>query len=150
MTPADIGLIATIVLVGALAGNELGTLTVIHPALDRLPYASSRPGTEAVSAGFGRVLPVVMTVTVIATFATALALDGRASVLLLIAGTALVAMLVVTFVGLMPLYARELKAGKDTPEEEWRAGRERWMRFHSVRVSLDGGAFVLVTVAAVA
>lgn len=150
MTPADIGLVATLVLVGLLAGNELGTLTVIHPALDSVRYGSGRPAAQAIIARFGRVMPALMPVTIVVTFVTALALDGRASMLLLVAGAALVLMLVVTFAGLMPLNTLQLEAGEETPADEWRGWRQRWLRLHGARVACDLLALVLVAVAAVA
>jgi hypothetical protein len=149
MTLVELGLVATVVLVGVLAGNEVGTLTVIHPALDRLPYDAGRPAAQAVVAGFGRVMPVLMPVTVAVTLLTAVGSDGASAVLLFVAVGALVAMLVVTFVALMPLNARQLAAGEGTPEHEWRSWRQRWLRHHAVRVTLDLSALVLVAVAVV-
>ncbi|MEX0657552.1 MAG: anthrone oxygenase family protein [Egibacteraceae bacterium] len=145
----EIALVATIVLVGVVAGNEIGTLVVIHPALDRVPYASGRPAAQAVVARFGRVMPVLMPITIAVTFVTALVLDGTPSVLLLLAGAALVAMLIVTFAGLMPLNTSQLGADETTPADEWYGWRARWLRLHAVRVVCDLAALVLVAVAAV-
>jgi hypothetical protein len=149
MTLEAFALVATVVLVGLLAGNELGTLAVVHPALDRVPYAAGRPAAQAVVDRFGRVMPVFMPVTLAVTLITALLVDGLAAVLLFVAGAALVVMLAVTFAGLMPLNRRQLGATEATPVEDWRAWRQRWLPLHGVRVVCDVAALVLAAVAAV-
>jgi hypothetical protein len=145
---ADVALVVTTVLVGLLAGNELGTFAVVHPALERAGYPEGRPGAQAIVARYGKVMPAAMPVTIAVTFATAILLDDNLSVLLTVAGALLVVMLVVTLAGLAPLNARQLAATADTPAEEWRAWRQRWLRLHSVRVLCDITALTLVAIAA--
>ncbi|MGI8406542.1 MAG: DUF1772 domain-containing protein [Thermomicrobiales bacterium] len=148
MTVADAGLMMTIVLIGLLTGNELGTL-IIHSTLDGLSFDESRPAAQAIVTRMGRLMPIAMPLTLLVTFASAIACTGNASALLTIAGVALVVMLVITFVGLMPLNSRELGATAGTAEADWRGWRKRWLHLHSFRVVCDLTALVLVAIAAV-
>ncbi len=152
MTIIEIGIFGTILLVGLLAGNELCAL-IIHITLDRLPISQSRPGTQAITRQLGQLMPVFMPVTIIVTFATGIGLgiglgNGR-SVLLILAGCALLGMLAITFVGLKPLNGRELAATDSTPETDWRTWRRKWLQLHSMRVGCDVAALILVAFAAV-
>ncbi len=148
MNPADIALVVTTVLIGVLAGNEVGTLTVVHPALESAGYPAGRPGAQAVVARYGRIMPAVMPITTAITFLTAMLLEDTPSVLLLIAGAALALMIVVTLIGLAPLNKAQIAATDATPAEEWRGWRVRWLRLHSIRVVLDLTALTLAAVAA--
>jgi hypothetical protein len=144
MSPAEVALLAATVLVGLLAGNELGTLAVIHPALDRLGHPAGVQPAQAVIAAYGRVMPVVMPVTIAVTAGAAALLDSGPRRAALVAVGLLVAMLVVTFAGLMPLNRAQLEARASTPAQRWAGWRSRWRRLHAVRVVLDVAALVAV------
>ncbi|HEX2141179.1 MAG TPA: anthrone oxygenase family protein [Candidatus Limnocylindria bacterium] len=148
MNLADIAVVVATVLVGLLAGNELGTLSVVHPALEKAGYPAGRPGAQAIVARYGKVMPAAMPLTIAVTFLTAALLDGTQTVLMLIAGALLVVMLLVTLVGLAPLNSRQIAATESTPAEEWRGWRKRWLKLHTVRVVCDITALVLVATAA--
>lgn len=149
MTIVEVGIFGTILLVGLLAGNELCAL-IIHVTLDRLPVAQSRAGTQAITRQLGQLMPVFMPVTILVTFATGIALANARSVLLILAGCALIGMLAITFVGLKPLNGRELAATDATPETDWRSLRRSWLKLHSARVGFDMAALILVAFAAAA
>jgi hypothetical protein len=91
-----------------------------------------------------------MPVTILVTFATGIGLENIRSVLLILAGCALVGMLAITLVGLKPLNGRELSATDSTPETDWRTWRRKWLQLHSMRVGCDMAALVLVAFAAAA
>jgi hypothetical protein len=148
MTIVELGIFGTILLVGLLAGNELGAL-IVHVTLDRLPISQSLPGTQAITRQLGQLMPIFMPVTIIVTFATGIGLANARSLLLILAGCALVGMLVITFVGLKPLNGRELAATDSTPENDWRKWRRKWLQLHSLRVGCDVAALILVAFAAV-
>ena len=149
MTAADLLAVAAVVLLGVLAGNEAGTLLVIHPSLDRLPPAAARPAAQAVVAGYGRVMPVLMPVSLAVTVVAGIVLGGTAGILMLIAGGALAVMIAITFARLMPLNTLQLDADPATPDEVWEGWRARWRRWHTVRVACDLLALLLVAVAVV-
>jgi hypothetical protein len=126
-----------VVLTGILAGNELGTLAVIHPALDRLDYASGRPAAQAI---VGLLAAVVLLVAISPSpspgcnpttppGARAAAASSTAIVTGMSTG--------ITLPNRLPLNARQLGADAQTPEERWRAWRRRWLRLHAVRVVCD-------------
>jgi uncharacterized membrane protein len=147
MSLLEVGIFGTILLVGLLAGNELCAL-IIHLALDRLPPAQSRAGSQAITRRLGQVMPVFMTLTIVVTMATGIALSNASSALLITAGCALIGMLAITIVGLRPLNDHELAATSQTPETDWRSWRRKWVRLHSMRVGCDVAALVMVAVAA--
>lgn len=148
MSIVEFGVVASIVLVGLLAGDELGTL-IIHATLDGLLYAEGRPAAQAIVKRLGVVMPVAMPLTVVVTLLTGFGLNGSASLLLIIAGAVLVVMVVITFVKLIPLNVRKLRASAETPESDWRAWRKRWLHWHSIRVGCDLAALVMAAFAAV-
>jgi hypothetical protein len=149
MTVVELGVFATILLVGLLAGNELCSL-IIHVTLDRLPISQSRPGSQAITRQLGALMPAFMPVTILVTFATGIGLSSGRSVLIILAGCALVGMLVITLVGLKPLNGRELAATDSTPDADWRTWRRKWLRLHGLRVGCDVAALILVALAAAA
>lgn len=148
MTIIELGIFGTILLVGLLAGNELCAL-IVHITLDRLPISQSRAGTQAITRQLGQLMPVFMPVTIIVTFATGIALRSARSLPFVLAGCALIGMLVITFAGLKPLNGRELAATDSTPETDWRTWRRKWLQLHSMRVGCDVAALILVAFAAV-
>jgi hypothetical protein len=147
MSLLEVGIFGTILLVGLLAGNELCAL-IIHLALDRLPTAQSLAGSQAITRRLGQLMPVFMSLTIVVTLATGIALSNASSALLIAAGCALIGMLAITILGLRPLNDHELAATSQTPETDWRSWRRKWVRLHSMRVGCDVAALVMVAVAA--
>lgn len=143
----DIMLIIATCLTGVVAGAEAATL-IIHKTVDQLDFTPGRVAAQAINKKVGSLMPIVMPATVIAALVCAFLVLGTASsILLFVAAVALVMMLVITFVGLAPLNAREEAATGETPIAEWHALRARWMRLHSLRVVCDALALILVACA---
>ncbi|HEX6257527.1 MAG TPA: DUF1772 domain-containing protein [Euzebyales bacterium] len=136
------------VLAGLLAGNELSTLTVSHPALDRLPLPTQIAAERVLTRRLGRIMPFVMTTTIAVTVVAAVLLIGEpgfgAAVL---AAVALIAMLATTLIGNVPRNRRTEQFPHDGTLEEWRAIRRPWHRLHTARVALDIFAFVALVLA---
>lgn len=142
---------AGVAMTGLLAGNELGTLIGLHPALRRLPLAAEIEAEQALNARLGKIMPFYMTGTVLAAGATALDRRGeRTGPLAATAAGASLLMLGITLVGNVPLNERTLAYPSDGGAEEWAAIRRRWERLHVVRVLLDLTAFAAMTAVALA
>ena len=120
---------------GVLTGNELGTFSVVHPAIQRLPFAEEVRAEQEITRRYGYVMPAVMTLAVASGVAAARDGEERA---LTVAGTACYAtMLAITLIGNVPINTRTLRFGPGGDPSEWRALRRRWDRLHGVRVVLD-------------
>ena len=145
---ADVATIVSLLLGGILAGNELGTWAVVHPALARLRLAHAVPAEQAVTRRYAMFMPGLMVAALVAAFASAGVLDGSARTLLLLAGGCYAAMIAITLVGNVPINVQTLRFEGDD-EQRWRAMRRRWDRLHTVRIVLDIGGFALIAAAAV-
>lgn len=127
-----------VTMTGLLAGNELGTLIGLHPALRTLPLATQIQAEQALTTRLGRLMPFSMGATVLAT--TTAAVDQRGEPGFPLAATAAAAsalMLGVTLVGNVPLNAQTLAYLTDGDAAGWARIRRRWERLHVVRVLLD-------------
>ena|SRR5438034_449432 len=140
--------VANLVLAAALTGHELGTLGVLHPALQRLQYADEVAGEQLVARRLGVAMPPLMTATIASGAAATAALDGRGRTLVGAGTAAYAAMLALTLAGNVPINARTLTwdaAVQD--QDEWRRLRRRWDRLHMLRAGLDLGGLAALTAA---
>ena len=134
---------------GILTGNELGTLAVVHPAVQRLPFPEEVAPEREITRRFGYFMPGLMLSTVVSGLAAAGTATDADERRLLIAGTSSYAMmLAITLAGNVPLNAQTLRFTETGSEEEWRHVRQRWDRLHAVRVLLDSAGFVCAALAA--
>jgi uncharacterized membrane protein len=144
----DALVVVGVVVTGLLAGNELGTLAALHPALRALPLPTQVAAERALTHRLRRIMPVAMTATLVAAAAAAVSLAGDPGFPLgVVAAAALAAMLAVTLVGNMPLNLRTEAFPDQGDAAEWRAIRGRWERLHLVRVALDLVAFACLVTA---
>ena len=140
---------AALTLSGLLAGNELGTLIGLHPALKTLPLKQEIPSEQALTGHLMKIMPVYTSSTLIAVVAAAVDRAGRRGFgLTLGAAAATAAMLAVTGVGNIPLNKRTMAYPIDGDEAGWAAIRRRWERLHGVRVLFDMAAFGALAAAA--
>ena len=140
--------IVGVILTGLLAGNELGTLVALHPALRVLPLPAQVAAERALTYRLRRIMPVAMTATLVVAVAVAVALAGDPGFGLgIVAAAALAIMLAITLVGNMPLNLRTEAFSSEGDAAEWRAIRGRWERLHLVRVGLDLVAFACLVAA---
>jgi uncharacterized membrane protein len=140
--------VVSVVLTGLFAGNELATLTALHPALRALPLPAQIAAERALTYRLRQIMPVVMTTTLVVTAAAAAALAGDPGFgLAVVATVALAAMLAITLLGNMPLNLRTEAFPTNGDAAEWRSLRSRWERLHVVRVVLDLLAFACLIAA---
>ncbi len=135
-------------LTGLFAGNELATLTALHPALRALPLPTQIAAERALTHRLRQIMLVVMTTTLVVTAAATAALAGDPGFgLAVVATAALAAMLAITLLGSMPLNLRTEAFPTEGDAAEWRTLRSRWERLHVVRVLLDLLAFACLIAA---
>jgi len=123
-----------------LAGNAVGSVVFVNPALGTLP---TRSHVEAERTITRRYLPI-MRVLMPATVASCLALLGlrrerrdSASFRLTLAGTVgFIGMLGVTLIEI-PINKWTLEASPESPPADWAELRARWERFNLLRTGLE-------------
>ncbi len=131
---------------GVLAGNELGSRFVVHPALDSRPASTQIPAEQALYRRYGRVMPVLMNLAVFTPLPVLARIPNRKSPAfrLTLAGFGcLLGMLAITLRGNLPLNRQILDFDPNGAPERFAAVRARWDRLHAVRVVLDVSGFVL-------
>ena len=94
---------AALGLAGLLAGSELTSRLVVHPALWRLPHDAQVKAEKAMYRRFAFVDPFLMTATVIACFAAAATEHGTAAALTFAAAGCFTVMLAMTLALNMPI-----------------------------------------------
>jgi uncharacterized membrane protein len=139
-----------LLLAGVLAGSELTSRLIVHPALWRLPYEMQVAAEKLMYRRFASVDPFLMTATVISGFVAAASLHGRASTLALAGAISFASMLALTVVANMPINVAILRWDPANGDPaRWRALRRRWDVIHSVRIVLDTAGFALIAAAIV-
>lgn len=129
--------------VGALMGNELGTL-LIHRALFALDTDEHLAAEQAIHRVLGRVMPPYMIVAIVGSVVLTIAADdGGPTVLAATATGCLLTMLAITLIGNVPINHQTVALRRGVAPDHWRELRRRWSSFHRVRVALDTMAFLL-------
>ena len=136
--------LAGLIPVGALFGNELGTL-LIHRALFKLPTDQHLASEQAIQRILGRFMPPYMIVAIAGAIVAALAADGSPATALGAAAVGcLLVMLAATLRGNVPINNETLRLRPGVDPARWQSLRRRWMGLHAMRVTLDACAFLLI------
>ncbi len=142
-------LVAALLFAALLTGNELGTLTVVHPAVLTLDVTNQVRMEQALTRRFLVIMPVLMTGTVVTTLTAGLRDDGTTRDLLLWASLAYGTMLAITLLGNMVLNVATLRTNPtEATTAAWKTVRRRWDRLHVARNALNVTGLVLVCLAA--
>ncbi len=126
-----------LILAGMLTGDVFGSWVTIHPALSNLPTRAHIQAEQVVYRRYGAIMPFFMTSTIVSAILVLSLTQERRSAAFrftLTGMTCLVAMLLVTLTGNVPINRRLLEL--PPPEmsyEEFLELRERWDRLHTVR-----------------
>jgi uncharacterized membrane protein len=142
--------IASLVLVGLVAGAELGSWCCVQPVVARLPYESFVAAEQGMLRTFGRIMPVLMPLSAIVAVVLAVvsASDLRAVFWLRVAAAVCITVTVMTTLLVnVPINNRTAQWQPTDDEAEWYRMRSRWHRFQGVRGSLFGLALVFLAVA---
>ena len=139
-----------LVLAGLLAGSELTSRIIVHPALWQLPHDAQVKAEKATYRRFASIDPFLMTATVAVCFAAAAAEHGTAATLTFAAAGCFTLMLAMTLALNMPINLAVFRWDEEHGNpEQWRQLRRRWDLIHTGRVILDSTGFALVAVAIV-
>ena len=134
-------------LAGSLAGMELGSWAVVHPAMWRLEHMEQVHAEKALYRRFGLVQAPQMALTVTLSGIAAGVLHGHPRTLATAATGCFAGMLALTFVGNMPINVAVLRWQEPGDERRWRRLRRRWDRIHTARIVLDTTGFGLLVAA---
>jgi hypothetical protein len=141
---------SSLVLAGLLAGSELTSRVIVHPALWRLSHDAQVKAEKLIYRRFGSIDPFLMTATVIACFAGAANEHGGAATRTFAAAGCFAVMLGITLALNMPINLPVLRWDDEPGDpERWRRLRRRWDRIHTARVVLDSSGFPLLAAAVI-
>lgn len=145
--------LTSLLLVGWIAGAELGSWACVQPVVARLPYEHYVAAEQGMLHTFGRIMPVLMPLSGACAIALVLVSDGEHSAVfwLRVAAALCLAMTVVTTLTVnVPINMRTARWQMTDDASEWEAMRDRWHAFQGVRGGLFGAAFVLLGISVIA
>ncbi len=132
--------VLAVFLVGSIAGLLVGT-AIEQKTLEVLEadaWVQARHSTDAV---FSRVLPWWWNASLLLLFFAAYLRAGNARWMFLVAGSLLLAGIVITLVVEVPINKQVVRWQPGDVPAEWTSLRDRWWRFHVVRSAMGVGAF---------
>jgi uncharacterized membrane protein len=139
----------SLLLVGSIAGAELGSWCCVQPVVARLPYEQFVAAEQGMLRTFGRLMPVLMPLSgILAVALIILSREETSFVLWLRVAAALcIAVTVVTTLLVnVPINTQTASWQLTNDPSEWQQMRERWHFFQGVRGGLFAFAFVLLTI----
>ncbi|MEK6309609.1 MAG: anthrone oxygenase family protein [Curtobacterium sp.] len=143
-------LTAQLVLVGLLAGEEFVVRWGVQPALTRLPDDAHVRARIALVQRLKVVVPILMLPAVLATVAVLVVAGAGPGLGWRIASAAaLLAFLLASFLGTVPINIGVNDWDADAPPSDWRDVVRRWERIDVLRSTAAGVAFVLAVIATV-
>ena len=125
-----------LVLTGFTACAEFGSYAFVHPTLRNLPPKYHIQVERGLLRTFGRVMPVLMTLCVIAPIGYALHHSGTSEPVRLtrwIAAACFVAALTSTAIFNVPINLATGKWDPENPPQNWKEIRNRWETFQGIR-----------------
>ena len=143
-------LFASTAVAGSLAGSELASWAVVHPAMWRLEHLEQVHAEKALYRRFGALQAPQMAAALALTGTAAATTGGRARTLAAGATGCFGAMLALTLAANMPINLAVLRWEEPGDPERWGRLRRRWDRIHTVRVLLDTTGFALLVAACLA
>ena len=131
---------------GFTSGAEFGSYAFVHPVIRRLPQEHHLRVEQGLLRTFGRVMPVLMTLSVILAVSYALSLDsveGTARGVRWAAAVSFIAALLSTIIFNVPVNLATGRWDANNPPEKWKETRNRWEFFQGLRSWLLLIGFVL-------
>jgi uncharacterized membrane protein len=144
--------LTSILVVGWIAGAELGSWCCVQPVVARLPYEQYVAAEQGMLRTFGRIMPVVMPLSGVLTIALIVVSRGEpAAVLWLrVAAAVCIAVTVLTTLTVNVPIKRQTAGWQLTSDaSQWQRIRDRWHFFQGVRGILFMASFVLLAIALV-
>ncbi len=129
---------------------EFGSYAFVHPVIRRLPQEHHLRVEQGLLRTFGRVMPVLMTLSVILAVSYALSLDsveGTARGVRWASAVSFIAALLSTIIFNVPVNLATGRWDANNPPEKWKETRNRWEFFQALRSWLLLIGFVLLCLA---
>ena len=142
----------SLLIVGWIAGAELGSWCCVQPVVARLPYEQFVAAEKGMLDTFGRIMPMVMPLSGVLALALIIVSRGESSrVLWMRVGAAIcIALTVVTTLTInVPINSQTAAWQLTNDVSEWQQMRERWHVFQGIRGGLFALAFVFLAAALV-
>ncbi len=138
-----------LVLTGFTSCAEFGSYAFVHPVLRRLPREYHLQVEQGLLRTFGRVMPVLMTLSVVVSVSYAVHMRhvSPARWVFCAAAASLAAALISTIVFNVPINAATGQWDATNPPPNWKETRRRWEFFQGVRSWLLLIGFVLLCLA---
>ncbi|HEY0077010.1 MAG TPA: DUF1772 domain-containing protein [Pyrinomonadaceae bacterium] len=139
-----------LVVAGFTSCAEFGSYAFVHPIIRRLPAEHHVFVEKGLLRTFGRVMPVLMTLSLILSLSYAISLRaeaGAASLIRWAAAASFILALVSTLIFNVPINLATGKWNPDSPPADWKQVRNRWEFFQGVRSWLLLIGFVLLCAA---
>lgn len=131
---------------GLMVGNE-SAVAVVHAAIRRLPDVAHAATAKSLAGAFGRAMPFWYAGTLMLTIAVAAIFPwGAGSWRVVGAAAIFAASIVLTIAVLVPINNRIAKWDLSDLPPDWLAERQRWDRFHTLRVALLCGGYAALVV----
>ena len=140
---------AALVVTGFTACAEFGSYAFVHPVLRRLPGEYHLQVEQGLLRTFGRVMPVLMTLTVVlsVSYAFVMNVHSEARMLYWASAASFTLALISTIIFNVPINLETGRWDASKPPDDWKATRNRWEFFQGVRSWLLLIGFVLLCAA---
>lgn len=139
-----------LVVTGFTSCAEFGSYAFVHPVIKHLPPEHHIRVEQGLLKTFGRVMPVLMTLSVILAVSYAISLndvEGAARPVRWASAISFVAALTSTIIFNVPINLATGRWDTDAPPEKWKETRNRWEFFQALRSWLLLIGFVLLCLA---
>jgi len=144
--------VLSLLVIGWIAGAEIGSWYGIQPIVERLPYEQQVTMEQGMLRTFGRIMTVLMPLSGILAIALVIFSRNDESVVLwlrVIAAICIAITVVTTLTVNVPINNLTSQWQLTNDFAEWSNMRSRWHFFQGIRGGLFLAAFVLLTVATV-
>lgn len=130
--------LAALLLLGTLTGNELAVSAFVHPALSRLPDEQHAASAQGIARVYGKYAPFWYAATLLALIALAWRTrsDERGKPLFGASAALMVAVLIFTLAGPVPINNRVSTWDLNDLPQNWKQERSRWDGLHVIRVAM--------------
>jgi len=139
-----------LVITGFTSCAEFGSYAFVHPVIRGLPREHHVSVEKGLLKTFGRVMPVLMTLCVVLSFAYAMQLraaQGMANFVRWAAALVFLAALVSTLIFNVPINLATKRWDPQNPPPSWKQTRDRWEFFQGLRSWLLLIGFILLCLA---
>jgi hypothetical protein len=139
--------IATVTVVGLMAGNEFAVAAFVHPQLHKLSRSTHAQAAAPLAGVLGKAMPLWYGVALLLILGAAFEhrpISSGPGLFIVLAAAIWVAAIVFSITMLVPINNRIAKMNPQQPYDCWLQDRCRWDQLHQLRVTLLIMAFVVL------